>query len=149
MLFLKVWKTNREMDINEYISKQPPERQKILTSINMTILETDKTIKGEVAAMMGKEMIVYKGKGLMKYGLASGKNYMSLHVLPIYGSPALHSKYKTLLNKANFQKGCINFDTEEKMPVDIVKKLIEDCSSIDLIKIIEDRLKLKKSKSKT
>jgi len=136
------------MDIKDYISKQPLERQKILTRINQTILETDKTIKGEVSMMMGKEMIVYKGKGLMKYGLASGKNYMSLHVMPIYGSAVLHSKYKTLLNKANFQKGCINFDTEDKMPADIVKKLIEDCSSIDLIKIREDYFRLKHTNPK-
>jgi hypothetical protein len=136
------------LDINYYILKQPIERQNILSGINQTILETDKTITGEVGIMMGKEMIVYKGRGLMKYGLASGKNYMSLHVLPIYGSPALHTKYKTLLNKANFQKGCINFDTEDKMPLDIVKKLIEDCSLIDLIKIREDYLKMKKSKSR-
>jgi hypothetical protein len=127
---------------------QPIERQIILTRINLTILETDKTVKGEVSTMMGKEMIVYKGKGMMKYGLSSGKNYMSLHVLPIYGSASLHSKYKNLLNRANFQKGCINFDSEDKMPAEIVKKLIEDCSSIDLIKIREDYLRLKKTKSK-
>jgi len=136
------------MDIKEYISKQPLERQNILTRINKTILDADKTVKGEVSTMMGKEMIVYKGKGLMKYGLASGKNYMSLHLLPIYGSAELHSKYKSLLKRANFQKGCINFDTEEKMPADIVKKLIEDCYSIDLLKIREDYYRLKNIKSK-
>ena len=136
------------MDIKEYISKQPLERQNILTRINKTILDADKTVKGEVSTMMGKEMIVYKGKGLMKYGLASGKNYMSLHLLPIYGSAELHSKYKSLLKRANFQKGCINFDTEEKMPADIVKKLIEDCYSIDLLKIRKDYYRLKNIKSK-
>jgi len=92
---------------------------------------------------MGKEMIVYKGNGLMKYGLASVKNYMSLHVMPIYGSIKLHSKYKALLNKANFQKGCINFDNEDKMPLDIVQQLIVDCSLLDLAKIKENFLKQK------
>ena len=132
-----------KMDIKDYISKQPPDRQNILTSIHKTIVETDKSVKAEVETMMGKEMIVYKGKGLMKYGLASVKNYMSLHVMPIYGSSTLYSKYKTLLNKANFQKGCINFENEDKMPLDIVQQLIVDCSTIDLIKIKEDYLKQK------
>ena len=132
-----------KMDIKDYISKQPPDRQNILTSIHKTIVETDKSVKAEVETMMGKEMIVYKGKGLMKYGLASVKNYMSLHVMPIYGSNILYSKYKTLLNKANFQKGCINFENEDKMPLDIVQQLIVDCSTIDLIKIKEDYLKQK------
>lgn len=88
-------------------------------------------------------MIVYKGNGSMKYGLSSMKNYMSLHVLPIYGSIKLHSKYKALLNKANFQKGCINFDNEDQMPMDIVQQLIVDCSPLDLAKIKEDYLKQK------
>ena len=131
------------LDINDYISKQLPARQNILNRINSIILDTDKTIHGEVGTMMGQEMILYKGKGLMKYGLASVKNYMSLHVMPIYGSETLHSKYKILLYKANFQKGCINFEKEENMPLEIVRNLIEDCSVIDLIKIKEDYLKQK------
>jgi hypothetical protein len=132
------------MDIKDYISKQPLVRQNILTRIHKTIVETDKSVKAEVETMMGKEMIVYKGKGLMKYGLASVKNYMSLHLMPIYGSNTLYSKYKTRLNKANFQKGCINFDNEDKMPLDIVQQLIKDCSAIDLVKIKEDYSKQKK-----
>jgi hypothetical protein len=136
------------MDINAYILKQLPERQDILTRINKTILESDKNVKGEVETMMGKEMIIYKCKGMMKYALSSVKNHMSLHVLPIYGSDKLHSKYKALLNKAVFQKGCINFENEDNMPIDIVQKLIEDCSPIDLVKIREDYLKQKKNSDK-
>jgi len=134
------------MDVKEYISKQPPARQNVLAKIHAIILAADKTVKAEVEHMMGKEMIVYKGKGYMKYALASVKNYMSLHVLPIYGSTALHSKYKILLKKTDFQKGCINFDSEDEMPLDIVKQLMTDCSSIDLLKIREEYLKSKKTK---
>jgi hypothetical protein len=136
------------MDIKDYILKQPVARQNILTKINLTILESDKSVKGEVATMMGKEMIIYKCNGLMKYGLSSVKNHMSLHVLPIYGSAKLHSKYKSLLNKAIFQKGCINFDDDAKMPADIVQKLIVDCAPLDLAKIKEDYLKQKKTSQK-
>ena len=136
------------MDIKDYISKQPPLRQNLLTRIHRIILDEDKSVKAEVETMMGKEMIVYKGKGLMKYGLASVKSYMSLHVMAIYGSDTLYSKYKKLLTKANFQKGCINFDNEDEMPTEIVQQLIEDCSVIDLIKIKEDYLRMKKNKTK-
>jgi hypothetical protein len=43
----------------------------------------------------------------------------------------------------NFQKGCINFDNEDQMPMDIVQQLIVDCSPLDLAKIKEDYLKQK------
>ena len=132
-----------------YILTQPVDRQSILTDIHSIILEIDKSVISEIAPMMGKEMIIYKNKGMMKYGLAGVKNYMSLHVLPIYGSKTLYEKYKLLLNKANFQKGCINFDTAEKMPLDIVRLLISDCSKVDLTKIREDYLNEKKLRAKS
>ena len=119
-----------------------------MTDIHSIIIQEDKTVVPIVELMMGKEMIVYKGKGIMKYGLASVKNYMSLHVMPIYGSKTLFKKYKTLLHNANFQKGCINFDTADKIPLDIVRQLFADCSKIDLLKIREDYLKEKKLKGK-
>lgn len=131
------------MDIKDFILKQPLVRQNILTSIHRTIVEEDKSVTAQIQTMMGKEMIVYTGNGMMKYGLSSLKNYMSLHVLPIYGSKELHSKYKALLNKASFQKGCINFDNQNQMPIDIVRKLIIDCSTLNLAKIKEDYLQQK------
>ena len=96
---------------------------------------------------MGKEMIIYNAPGTFKYGLSSLKNYMSLHVLPMYGSKALYEKYKGLLREANFQKGCINFKSKNEMPLKIVKDLIADCSKIDLRAIRENQLKSKSKKT--
>jgi hypothetical protein len=137
-----------EANIKHYISAQPFERQAVLTDVHNIIIKNDKTVVPVVEPMMGKEMIVYKGKGFMKYGLSSMKNYMSLHIMPIYGSTTLHSKYKSLLNKANFQKGCINFGSADEMPLDIIKDMITDCSKIDLLKIREEYLAKNKRKSK-
>jgi len=134
------------MSISDFISKQIPERQRLLTQIHGLIIKRDKNVKAEIAPMMGKEMIVYKAPGIIKYGLSSMKNYMSLHVMPIYGSPILFSKYKNLLNKANFQKGCINFKTEEEMPLKIIDELMSDCSKIDLRSIKEEYIKSKSKK---
>ena len=133
------------MSVSEFISGQLLERQRLLSQIHKIIVQEDKTVKAAVEPMMGKEMVVYKAAGIFKYGLSSVKNYMSLHVMPIYASPVLYSRYKNLLKTANFQKGCINFKNENEMPLDILKKLIEDCSKIDLRKIKEDYIKSKKS----
>ena len=129
------------MLVSEFIFQQIHERQKLLTKIHEIIVKTDGSVKAEVAPMMGKEMIVYKVTGMFKYGLSSVKNYMSLHAMPIYGSPTLYARYKGLLKKANFKKGCINFKNEEDMPLEILTQLIKDCSKIDLLKIKEDYMK--------
>jgi hypothetical protein len=135
------------MSITEFISSQPAERQELLTSLHEMIMETDKTVTAEIAPMMGKEMIIYNAPGSFKYGLASVKKYMSLHVLPMYGSTTLYEKYKGLLKDASFQKGCINFKTKEEMPLKIIKNLIADCSKIDLRALREQQLKSKPKKS--
>jgi len=135
------------MSISEFISKQISERQKLLTALHDIIITNDKNITAEIGSMMGKQMIIYNA-GMFKYALASVKDYMSLHVLPMYGSPTIYSKYKALLPKAKFQKGCINFNNEEEMPLEIVQQLIQDCSKIDLLKMREEYLKSKKEKAK-
>ncbi|HEV7781183.1 MAG TPA: hypothetical protein VGO58_07935 [Chitinophagaceae bacterium] len=94
-------------------------------------------------------MINYLAPGIFKYGLSSVKNYMSLHVLPMYGSPVLHEKYKKLLPLASFQKGCIHFRDEKELLLPVVKELIKDCSSIDLAAMKKQWEESKKTKVKT
>ena len=120
------------MLISDFINIQPKDRQGVLTKIHEIILDEDKTVEAVVKQMMGKEMIVYNATGIFKYGLSGVKNYMSLHVMPVYGSASLYSKYKILLRDANFQKGCINFKNEEEMPLTVLTQLIQDCSRVDL-----------------
>ena len=137
------------MLISKFISIQLNDRQDLLTKIHEIILEEDKTIKTEVKAMIGKEMIVYNASAIFKYGLSSVKNYMSLHVMPMYGSITLYSKYKAILPNAKFQKGCINFKNEEEVPLEIVRQLIHDCSGIDLLAIKESYLNQQEKKIKS
>jgi len=132
--------------IEEFIAGQPSERQPLFHQIHKIISTNDTTVVPVIEPMMGIPMIIYKDRGMMKYGLAGVKNHMSLHLLPIYANPTLHARYKALLKKANFQKGCINFTDEEAMPLDIVRALITDCSTIDLVKIRAEYLASKKTK---
>ena len=135
------------MTVSAFISGQPADRQALLTELHDIIIQNDKTVTPVIAPMMGKEMIIYNAPCSINYGLASVKNYMSLHVLPMYGSPILYEKYKALLKDAAFQKGCINFKNKDEMPLNIVKKLIADCSKIDLLAIREEYLRSKKKKA--
>jgi hypothetical protein len=136
------------MPIAKYIAQQSSERHRALNDIHSIIMTTDKTVTPVVEPMMAKEMIIYKANGSMKYGLASVKNHMSLHLLPMYMTPKIYDKYKALLPKANFQKGCINFVSDDDMPLNIVQQLIADCAVVDLAKIRADYLQAKKAAAK-
>lgn len=134
------------MTIPEYLSSQLPERQPVMRRIHEIILKQDKTVTATIEPMMGKEMIIYKAAGVFKYGLCGVKKYMSLHLLPMYGSKTLHAKYQAILKNATFQKGCINFVSPEDMPPDTVKALISDCAPIDMQKIREEYQRAKSKK---
>ena len=136
------------MTISAFIAKQPAERQKLLSEIHEIIIREDKNVKAEIGTMMKNEMIIYNAPGTFKYGLASVKQHMSLHLLPMYVAPKLYEKFKELLPDASFQKGCINFKSADEMPLKIIKDLIHDCSAIDLLAIREEQLRSKAAKNK-
>ncbi len=133
-----------DMTVSEYISSMPSDRQALLTTLHDLIITNDPGVKPVIKPMMGKEMILYEERSYMKYGLASIKNYMSLHCMPIYMNPQLHAKYVELLPAAKFQKGCINFTDTAAMPLPIVAALITECSSISIAAMLENRKRSKK-----
>ena len=124
------------MSVDEYLSGLQLDRRVALSEINAIIISTDKNTVAKVGMMMGKEMILYHSAGYFIYGLTDAKAYMSLHLMPIYGSPELHVKYKALLPRAKFQKGCINFKSIDDMPSEIVKQLISDAAKLDWAAIV-------------
>jgi|SRR6185437_3143140 len=132
------------MTVDEFIAKQDAVNREIISSIHAIIVKNNKRVKPEVDKMMGQQMIQYKLGGVFMYGLGIGKSHISLHLLPMYGSPDVYNKYIKLLDKAKFQKGCINFTKAEQMPVKIVSDLIKDCAKCE--DFIVERYKLKAKK---
>lgn len=131
------------MTPKEFLSKLNAETKAHLSAIHEIILKHDKKVKAGVQTMMGKEMICYCEEGMFKYAVASMKNYMTLHAMPMYAAAVLHKKYSAKLPKAKFQKGCVNFRSASEMPLDVVEELMKDCAAVDYAGIIA-RYKKKK-----
>ncbi len=125
------------MTPEEFISKQEPERQKLLSDLHKIILKTNKKVVPEVDKMMGKEMIQYKIGKYFVYALASTKNYMSIHSMPLYGCKPIHEKFSKLFKKAKFQKGCINFKDASEMPLDLAEEFMTACATIDWVAVMK------------
>ncbi|MDA4128301.1 MAG: DUF1801 domain-containing protein [Thaumarchaeota archaeon] len=81
------------------------------------------------------------------YGIGCGgeqeKSHMSLHIMSIYGSPKLRSKYEELLPGAKFQKGCINFTEKDQMPLPTVRRLLEESAAkgLSLLEAYQNRVR--------
>jgi hypothetical protein len=130
-----------QMEPSEFISSLPSERQALLTELHKAIMSNDPSISAVVKPMMGSEMILYEERGYMKYGLASTKKYMSLHCLPMYMNPSLHTKFTARVPEAKFQKGCINFADQAELPPTRVGTLIAECATISIADMLEKRKK--------
>ena len=72
------------MTLQEFILNQPIDRQDILSKIHSIIITEDKTVEPKIGNMMRNEMILYNCSDNFKYGLASVKKHISLHLMPIY-----------------------------------------------------------------
>jgi uncharacterized protein YdhG (YjbR/CyaY superfamily) len=130
------------MQVENYINRQDPGRHEILRKIHNLIVKTNPKVTFHIEPMMGKEIISYKLEGFFIYGLASPKNHMSLHLMPIYCSKDLHAKYSKLLTEVKFQKGCINFKSADDIPLDLLENLLMDSALFDYISVMR---KYKKS----
>src|SRR5579885_1753522 len=117
------------MAVLEYIEKQTPERKKLLSEIHHIIVETNPKAQARIGKMMGHDMILYEVDGAFTYALSSMRSYMSLHNMVMYGHAPVYAKYSKILNKAKFQKGCINFKGEEDMPLPVVKEFMTECAN--------------------
>lgn len=134
------------MTPEEYIAAQPSERSALLNELHQLIVTNDPNVTATVGTMMRNEMILYNQSCAFKYALASGKQYMSLHVFPMYCRPEIHDQYKSLLSAATFQKSCINFSKREQIPLEIISQLIKDCAEIDVHAVLESYKSSKKAK---
>lgn len=137
-----------ETEIRDFILAQPENRQALLTSLHCLILEHDKSVTPVVASMMGMEMILYKGQTLMKYGLASMKQHMTFHVLPMYMNPAIYDTFQKALPNATFQKGCINFSSATQLPLHIFAQLVDACAPVKIETLREKYLEQRKAAKK-
>ncbi len=131
------------MTVAEFLDAIPSDRKPFLTTLHEAIIADDHKVVAVIKPMMGKEMILYEERGYMKYALASAKNYISFHCMPIYLVPEISAKYTSLLPAAKFQKGCINFTDATEMPLETFADLVKECSLISTATMLENRKKKK------
>jgi len=131
------------MTIEQYIDAQPTNRQHLLRDLHGLILNYDRTVVAEVSNMMGKRMILYHQDGYFKYGLSGETKLLALHCMPMYCNKALRDQFSQLLNNAKFQKGCINFISEQDLQMAVIADLIDASAKVN-IPVIMSGLKQRK-----
>jgi hypothetical protein len=57
------------------------------------------------------------------------KNYVSVHLMPLYALPALRERLTPDLQQRMQGKSCFNFRKSEPAPFDALERLVADCAA--------------------
>jgi hypothetical protein len=80
--------------------------------------------------------------------LTSKKNYMSLHLMTIYGNEEMRSWFEDAYAKAgkklDMGKACLNFKKAEELPLEVIGQAIARVSAKDYIAKVQEAIGRKK-----
>ena len=122
--------------VGEYLADLAEDRRAALTAVGKVILENlpvgyEETMQyGMIGYVIPLERYpaTYNGKALIYTGLASQKNYMSLHLMNIYSDPETErwfvKRYDASGKKLNMGKSCLRFKKLDDLPMDLIGEAI-------------------------
>jgi hypothetical protein len=127
---------SRATTIAQYLAALSPERRRILAAVRAVIR---RNLPSGYREAMHWGMITYQvplsrfpetynGQPLMYAALASQKNYCTLHMMAVYGSPeqlaALKAGFQQAGKKLQMGKACIRFRSLEDLPLAVIGEAI-------------------------
>jgi Domain of unknown function (DU1801) len=126
--------------IEQFLDSLPPERRGEVERVWQVVRESvPDGYREEVSA----KFLSFKAEGEWYVALASQKNYLSLHLPPIYIYPELRAKLDAGGKKLKCGKGCINFKRAEELPLEVIGEIVGANSAADYV---EKMRSLRKSK---
>ena len=105
----------------QYLAGLPPERKPEVDKVWRIVRES--MPEGYVEEI-GPKMLSFKADGEWYIALANQKNYISLHLVPIYIYPNLKAKLDASAPRLKCGKGCVNFRKAEELPLDVIAEII-------------------------
>lgn len=107
--------TKKPENIDEYIGAFPNDVQEILEKVRMTIQKAAPDTKEKISYSMP----AFEQNGIVVY-FAAYKNHIGLYALP-----SGHEAFAEELSKYKSGKGSVQFPLKEKMPYDLITKIVK------------------------
>ncbi|MSO97874.1 MAG: hypothetical protein EXR11_06605 [Rhodospirillaceae bacterium] len=124
-------KSRRAQGVRLIKLKRPPQGPSVLIeAFKRIIVENDQSVSMSAGLMMGEKGWTFHRAGEFRYAVASGKTRVTLHALPMYCQPKIHTAYKKRIANGDFGKGCIRFKFDAKVDLDVIATFIRDCAEV-------------------
>ena len=124
--------SSRTSTVAQYLRELPPDRRRIIATVRAVIR---RNLPAGYQEAVGWGMIVYcvplslypdtyNGQPMMYAALASQKNYCTVHLMAVYGSPerlaALKAGFQQAGKKLQMGKACVRFRSLEDLPLEVI-----------------------------
>ena len=135
--------------VEEYLDMLPEDRRESISVVRNAILENlpagyEETLQHGMLAYvipLAAYPITYNKLPLLYAALASQKNYMSVHLMNIYGNLEIEEwfigRYKASGKKLDIGKSCVRFKKLEDLPVELIGEAIARTPMAEYIQIYE------------
>ncbi len=122
--------------VTEFLAQLPPDRRKEIQRVRAVVR---KHLPAGYVETLTKGMIVYEvpleryaetynGHALWYAALASQKAYLTLHLMPVYGSAPLAQRlrdgFKAAGKKLDMGKACIRFKRADDLALDAIAEVV-------------------------
>lgn len=110
-----------EQNYKQFLNNLPPDRKAEAEKVWNVIREN---MPSGYSEEIDDKFLSFKTGKDWYVALANQKNYISLHLLPIYIYPELKAKFDAANKKLKCGKGCVNFKRAEDLPLAVIAEII-------------------------
>ncbi|MGY3087883.1 hypothetical protein ACVWYF_000909 [Hymenobacter sp. UYAg731] len=119
-----------EISFDDFIAALPAERQRPATQVWQLVR---RAVPAGYTEHIGPKYLEFRAGKEMAIGLANQKNYLSLHLVPMYLMPELQEQLAAAAPRLKMGKGCVNFKMVEELPLAVLAEVIAATSLADYV----------------
>lgn len=111
---------------SDFLAGIPAERKAAVERVWKAVRES---MPADYTEQISPKYLTFAADGEMYVALANQKNYLTLHLIPIYIFPELKAKLDNSGKKMKVGKGCVNFLDAEELSLDIIGQIVGSCEA--------------------
>jgi hypothetical protein len=111
---------------SDYLASLPAERKVAVEQVWEAVRSS---MPAGYTEQINPKYLMFAADGEMYVSLANQKNYISLHLMPIYVFPELKAKLDNSGKKLKGGKACVNFLRAEELPLDVIAQVVGSCEA--------------------
>ena len=106
---------------DDYLAGLPADRRDAVEHVWQVVREN---IPNGYTEQINSKFLTFAADDEMYVALANQKNYISLHLMPVYVFPELKAKLDKSGKKLKGGKSCVNFKRAEELPLDVIAEVV-------------------------